>query len=442
MLPKNCAQQRAVPAKSESGICLFIGVLCVFVVVFLASPTFAQDQQDPAGADAQDEQAETVPNRPLDILPGMTGGGLDELRALNPEEATEENSTDLGISEQSAKPFRIGLIPRGDTSRYLKRLQGMRTGLGDLLGRPVEILAMETFSAMIDAQTLRRIDLAFYSSSAFVMADQLCRCVEPLIVPLAGDGTAAFHAIIAASSKSGIRNVSDLNGKRIVASSPDSIGGYRMQMASLISEGLDVDVHFGDVQFVGSGSEALRMVRSGQADAAFSWSSMSGNQANGYTRGPLSRLVQQGEVVMDEFVIVWQSKPIAHAPVAILKSLPASDRNAAKTYLMALPESDPETYDLLDAYYGGGYREADPTDFRPISVLTDVRINTPNLNAPNMNALNTNTPNINAPNSVVSAPAPASEPASAPEDEVAVDVERTVAIPRERPEPPAFLFPQ
>ena len=164
---------------------------------------------------------------------------------------------------------------------------------------------------------------------------------------------------------------------------------------------------------------------------------MSGNQANGYTRGPLSRLVQQGEVTMDEFVIVWQSKPIAHAPVAILKSLPASDRNAAKTYLMALPESDPETYDLLDAYYGGGYREADPTDFRPISVLTDVRINTPNTNTQN-----TGTPNINAPSNVVSAPAPASAPATAPEDEVAVDVERTVSIPRERPEPPALLFPQ
>ena len=205
-----------------------------------------------------------------------------------------------------------------------------------------------------------------------------------------------------------------------------------MQMASLIGEGLDVDALFGDVQFVGSGSEALRMVRSGQADAAFTWSSMSGDQANGYTRGPLSRLVQQQEVTMDEFVIVWRSKPIAHAPVAILKSLPASDRNAAKTFLMALPESDPETYDLLDAYYGGGYREADLTDFRPISVLSDVKINAPD----------TKPLNINAPNNVVSAPAPASAPAAAPEEEVAVDAERPMLIPRERPEPPALLFPQ
>lgn len=422
MLPENCAQQGAVPAKSQRRRRQIFVALCLLGCAFWTAPGQSQDRQTPDASAVQsaqpEEQEKTSVEQPMDILPGITGSELQELRTLSRDDTSETDALDLDAPEKTAAPFRIGIVPRGDTSRYMKRLQAMRSGLGDLLGRPVEILPMTTFSAMIDAQTLRRIDLAFYSASAFVMADRLCRCVEPLIIPLAADGTGSYYAIIVASSNSNIRTIADLNGKRVVASAPDSIGGYRMQMASLISEGVDVHAHFGDVGFVGSGAEALRMVRDGRAEAAFVWSSMNGSQAEGYSRGPLSRLVQQGEVTMDEFVIIWQSKPIAHAPVAILKSLSASDRNAVKTYLMALPESDTETYDLLDAYYGGGYREADLTDFRPISLLASI--------------------DIGPPNKAVSAPA---TPA-APEEEIAVDAERPMPVPRQRPAPPALLVPQ
>ena len=374
----------------------------------------------------------------MEILPGIAGSELDELRTLR-EDFSEENSLDLVAPNNTTPPFRIGIIPRGDANAYLKRLESMRAELGELLGRPVEILPMETFSAMIDAQTLRRIDLAFYSASAFVTADRVCRCVEPLIVPLAADGSAAFHAIIVTSSRSNLRNVTDLGGKRIVASSSDSIGGYRMQMASLISEGVDANDYFGSIEFVGSGREALRLVRDGLADAAFVWSSMNGSQANGYSRGPLARLVQSGEAAMSEFVIIWQSKPIAHGPVAILKSIQGPDRDAVKNFLMALPESDAATYDILDVYYGGGYREASLSDFRAVFVLADVNIR------PSRKAVAGSPPPM-VPKSEVradeQAPLAAAAPATVPESEVTADEQPTISVPRKRPEAPALLLPQ
>jgi hypothetical protein len=104
---------------------------------------------------------------------------------------------------------------------------------------------------------------------------------------------------------------------------------------------------------------------------------MSGTLASGYSRGPLTYLVQTGELDMGEVSIIWQSKPIAHAPVVVLKSLTAAEREAVRTYLLALPESDSATYDLLDIYYGGGFKVAEIADFRGIGVLADVDLQAP-----------------------------------------------------------------
>ncbi len=367
-----------------------------------AASGWAQEPRDPDGAEG--------PGQASEVLPGVSGDELGELRALAEDEPG--NGIDEGTSEPdgaAAAPFRIGIIPRGDTTSFLKRLKPMRDGLGDLLGRPVEILPMTTFSAMIDAQSLRRIDLAFYSASAFVLADRLCRCVEPLVLPLAADGTTSYYAIVVVRSDSGIRDLAGLQGKRVVASAVQSVGGYRVQMASMIREGLDIHSHFGEIRFTGSGMEALREVRDGLAEAAFVWSSMSGRQANGYSRGPLARLVRDGELAMSEISIIWTSKPIAHAPVVGLKSLSTADRDAVRNFLLALPESDTEIYDLLDVYYGGGYTEAAISDFRGIGVLADVDLRPPR-----------------RPGST------GSLARSAP----------AIPLPRIRPQPPALILPQ
>ncbi|HMB48639.1 MAG TPA: phosphate/phosphite/phosphonate ABC transporter substrate-binding protein, partial [Afifellaceae bacterium] len=329
--------------------------------------------EDGANGEAEREEAGDVvtvppsalqPSLDLEPLPGITQSEMDEIRTSLSGEADgadgEAGNSDAG--EGARTPFRIGIVPRGDSNRFLKRLQPMRDGLGDLLDRPVEILPMTSYSAMINAHTLRRIDLGFYSASAFVAADRLCRCVEPLVMPLADDGTSEFYAIIVSRQDSAIRSVSDLEGKRIAASSAASVAGYRMQVASLVRDGIEPDAFFEQIDMVGSGAEALRQVRDGLVDAAFVWSSMNGNLASGYSRGPLNYLVGTGELEMDDVSIIWQSKPIAHAPVVGLKSFSAQERKAVQTYLLALPESDTATYDLLDIYYGGGFRTADIAD--------------------------------------------------------------------------------
>jgi phosphonate transport system substrate-binding protein len=350
----------------------------------------------------------TEPDLTLEPLPGVSQSEIDEIRSTLGGEGSETagDSADFADPDEPAKPpFRIGIVPRGDPERFVKRLQPMQEGLSDLLDRPVEILPMSTYSAMINAHTLRRIDLGFYSASAFVAADRICRCVDPLVLPMADDGTSAYYAIIVARQDSAIRAVADLEGRKIAATSADSIAGYRIQMASLISEGVEPATFFSEVEMVGSATDALLHVRDGLADAAFVWSSMTGGQASGYSRGPLAYLVGAGEIDMADLAIIWQSKPIAHAPVVVLKSLTAAERDVVRTYLLALPESDTATYDLLDVHYGGGFKAAEISDFRGVGILADVDLGPP-ADAGSISAGSTGAPAIPVPRNRPDPPVP------------------------------------
>ena len=265
--------------------------------------------------------------------------------------------------------FRIGFVPRGDVGRLLVDLDPMRKALARLLDRPVEILPIASLSALVDAQVLKRIDLAFMSTSAYVTADQLCRCVEPLVAPLASDGTVASYALIVTRRGSGLSGLADLEGRRIAVAAADSVAGRLYQLASLRADGIDPRIYFGPLTSTGSTVDALLHLRDGRADAAFAWSSLAGPVASGYTRGTFTTLISQGALTMNDIQIVWKSKPLTNGPVSVHKSLDAADKKALTDFLVSIAEKDPGTYDLLDPVYGGGYQPILPSDYHGASVL-------------------------------------------------------------------------
>ena len=222
---------------------------------------------------------------------------------------------------------------------------------------------------MIDAQALHRIDLGFYSTSAYALADEACSCLDPLVAPAAADGSMAFHGIIVARRDSGIASIDDLKGREIAAGAPDSVGSRRVQMAELSAGGIDVGSYFSGVRTTRNALDAILMIRDDRADAAFVWSSLSGDEAAGYSRGPLTYLVERGELSMDGIAIIWRSSPIAHAPVAVAKSLPGDVRQALADFFVRLADADPETYDMLERDYGGGYRTVRRQDYTGALVL-------------------------------------------------------------------------
>jgi phosphonate transport system substrate-binding protein len=285
---------------------------------------------------------------------------------------TGEPGADLAIppaSEARPEPLRFALLAGRSAAATMMLIAPVADDLGRLLERPVEFVPFPSLGAMIDAQVERRIDGGFFSAAAFALADQRCDCLEPLVAPRAFDGTLAYHAIIVARADSGIRSATDLEGKIVAIGAEDSLGGRRMQLAGLMSEGIDPSTTFASVIETESAEAAVALVAARHADAAFAWSSLAGSVAGGYSRGTLTDIVSKGAIAMPDLSIVWRSGAIEHGPFAVLRNLDAAEKQKIEAYFVALMSANPAIYDGLNPLYGGGYAPVDARDYAGLEVL-------------------------------------------------------------------------
>lgn len=322
----------------------------------------AADAQHPVSAAEPVEVPASEPPIPAAVSPAVTD-------PEPPAGAAEPEALQSATGPHADRPLRLGVLAGRDVMSTMAATEPLAEGLRQVLGRPVEILPMSSFGAMIDAQATQRIDGGFYSASAYAAAEAACSCLEPLVAPAAADGTAAYHSIVVARADSGIKAPRDLAGKVVALGRADSIGSRRMPLAGLMAEGID-PLLFRGVREVASSEEAVRLVAAGAADAAFAWSSLAGDAADGYSRGTLADLVRRGEISMADLAVIWRSPPVAHGPFAVLKGLPEADKRSIETYLLGLESTSPAAYDKLDPYYGGGFVAVEPGDYGGLAVLT------------------------------------------------------------------------
>lgn len=342
----------------------------------------AQPPPDATEAAGEAQPQGEVANAPADDI-GAEGAAEDEAGpvGLVPENSTEPADAATGALpppvgmaeeplEQAVPPLRFAVLAGRSATATIAAVGPIADDIGATIDRPVELLAMPSYAAMIEAQVERRIDGGFYSASAFAIAGSRCHCLEPIVAPRASDGTLAYHAVIVARADSGMESAFDLAGKIVAVGAADSLGARRMQLAGLMASGIDPATAFGGVLEVDSASEAVRLVRDGIADAAFAWSSLSGNAPSGYSRGTLTQLVASGEIAMPDIAIVWRSSPITHGPFAVLNTLSDEEKDKIGAFFVALEATRPAAYDTLNPFYAGGYAPVDAEDYRGLETLT------------------------------------------------------------------------
>lgn len=299
---------------------------------------------------------------------GTGAGAADAAAAPDAGEAGAEGDA-AAPQDVPPEPLRFAVLAGRSVTATLTVVGPMADQLRAALGRPVEILPMTSYDAMVDAQVQRRIDGGFYSAAAYAFAESRCRCLEPVVAPRASDGTLAYHALIVVPQGSPVRSLADLKGKTVAVGPADSIAARRMQLAGLMSDGFDPATLFGAVVDVGSADAAVRLALAGGADAAFAWSSLAGDAASGYSRGTLHDLVASGAIGSDALAIVWRSPPISHGPFAMLRSIPEPDKARVAAYLVGLSDSDPDAYDMLEPLYAGGFAAVDRSDYAGLAIL-------------------------------------------------------------------------
>jgi phosphonate transport system substrate-binding protein len=265
--------------------------------------------------------------------------------------------------------LRVGVLTGANAPYRLLQLQPFKAYLEARTALPVEIVPAENYDALIAAQVGSRVDYAVESATAFVTAAARCDCVEALAVPTRSGGEAGFFALLVARADSPIKTLSDARGARLALASEDSIAGRLLQMKAFETEGIVAQDFFSGIVDLRDPEAAITALLAGEADLAVAWSSLSGDQAAGYSFGVLADLVAEGGLAMDQIEIVWQSALIPFGPHAIRSDLPDDLKQLLSRALLDVARDDPVAYDAVDRFSGRGFVAAAAGLYAPIAAL-------------------------------------------------------------------------
>ncbi|MEP3279487.1 MAG: phosphate/phosphite/phosphonate ABC transporter substrate-binding protein [Stappiaceae bacterium] len=271
--------------------------------------------------------------------------------------------------------FRIGVVTGANHELKLRKIVPLRRHLLGRLRILVEFVPLTNLDEVIRALASERIDYVTMSASAYAQAWIRCECVEPLVVPKAGDGTSSYHAVLVARSDSAIASFQDMKGKRLALLPPRSTTGFQMPMAALEAADIAANEHFKIIGAAPTTTVGLKAVQAGEYDIAATWSTLSGDVNEGYSRGPMRDLVSAGDLSMEKMKIVWQSRKIPHRPHVIRKGLPEELKKRLLTVMLELETENPAAYIAAEPRYSGGFEKTTHEDFAPLLDLAEKRGN-------------------------------------------------------------------
>lgn len=277
-------------------------------------------------------------------------------------------SADAGWRDK-VKGLRIGVVGSDNPEAAVRRIKPFAAFLERKLQIAVETVVLRTYNAVIEAQSDGRIDIATHSASTYIAARAHCGCIEAVAVPRAEDGSTQFYGIALTRKTDDVTDLRDLNGRTVALGDRRSTAAYRVPAATLGLQGETISGFFGETETYDNHVAGIEALMARRVDAVFTWSSMIGDLAAGYSRGPLHRAVKEGRIKMSEVDIAWKSQPIPHGPVTIRADLPEDLKVELERRILNLYDKDADAYFALDPWFGFGLERPDAELFRSFANL-------------------------------------------------------------------------
>jgi len=262
--------------------------------------------------------------------------------------------------------LRLGVVIAAEEGAR-ERVEPFRLALEEIADLPVDLFLLETMGDAVEAIVSNRIDYVRLSPSAYAAADQLCACVEPLVTAGPDDFPARFYAILVARRAKGEKiTLEDLKGTRLAVGGRQAVAGYRVPLANLAADGIDVRAHFSTLVEVQNPLEGLRAVLDGRVQATLAWSTLAGEAKNGYTAGTLNDYYVSGGRWFKDLEIVWRSPPIPYSAHSLRSDLPDALKRRVRSGLMDLRREAPDAYLAIEPDLPGGFEPVVHADYRPV----------------------------------------------------------------------------
>ena len=263
--------------------------------------------------------------------------------------------------------FRVGLLGGENDADRLRDNACLQEQLSERLGIPVELFPAPDYAGVMQGLLAGQLDYAQLGASSYAgiyLQDE--NAVEPIFVGAEADGATGYFSVMYTRTDSDITSLADMEGRTLAFADPNSTSGYLVPRAELIGMGIDLDTYFAETGFGGGHEQAVVAVLNGQYDAGVTWVSGQGDPAEGYTRGNLRSMIDNGLLDMADLRIIWQSSEIPNGPIVVRNGIPAEAREIVVDYLGNLLENDPQCYYSTTGGEGQGFVAVDHSFFEPV----------------------------------------------------------------------------
>ncbi len=263
--------------------------------------------------------------------------------------------------------FRIGLLGGENEADRLRNNECMRAQLTERLGVPVELFPAPDYAGVIQGLVARQLDFAGLGPSAYAAVYlQDPEAVDPVFVSSEADGSLGYVAVMYTRADSGITSLEDMRGRSLAYADPNSTSGYLVPKFELGRMGIDDATYFSSTGFGGGHEQAVIAVLQGQYDAGVTWTSGQGEESEGFSRGNLRRMVENGLLNMADLRIIWTSNVIPNGPWVVRRDMPAEARAIVVDWMANLHSNDIDCYRSVTAGDGQGQVAVDHAFFEGI----------------------------------------------------------------------------
>lgn len=244
--------------------------------------------------------------------------------------------------------LRLAVTPRLSAVELNKMYGPLVEYLSRETGEKVTLVVPKDFEVFKQLMVSGEVDLAFPNPLIYVqMRKQIA--IEPLALAAEPKGGTRIRGVIIARTDSGIKNLKDLTGKRLIFVDKDSAAGYVFQMLLLSKAGMDPSRDFTRLPFSKTQDNVTRAVFSRIADAG------------GIREDDLEKM--RDKVDLSQIQIVAYTDYFPNFPFVACPRMPKDAAKRVREALLKLPPGGPQSASVLGAAKLTGFTSVADKDY-------------------------------------------------------------------------------
>lgn len=281
--------------------------------------------------------------------------------------STPAFAQDGGDWREEVPVFRIGLLGGENEADRLRDNACLQTYMEERLGVPVELYPASDYAGVMQGLLAGQLEFAGLGSAGYAgIYLQDPDAVRPLYTTMQIDGSLGYYSVMYTRADSGITSFEEMEGHSLAFADPNSTSGYLVPLAEMRAMGIEPEAYFSETGFGGGHEQAVIAVLNGQYDGGVTWTSGVGDISEGFSRGNLRSMVDNGLLDMNDIQIIWQSNLITNGPRVIRSDVPRELQDLVMGAMMQLQVVDRECFNSVNDGEAMGYWPIETSFYEPI----------------------------------------------------------------------------